>query len=122
MTRLLLLAWILTMAACGGAAVGDSCNQTGFLCQDKGIALECKSGKWAALPCRGSSGCERSGDTVKCDMSGNQAGDACASTAEGKGLCAPGNKATLECRSGQLVETNTCQSCTVQNNQVLCQQ
>jgi hypothetical protein len=55
-------------------------------------------------------------------MSGDKAGDACASTAEGKGLCAAGGTATLECRGGVLVQTNTCVSCAVSNNQVVCQQ
>lgn len=83
--------------------------------------MECKAGRWTILPCRGPNGCKREGDIIKCDMSANNAGDACASTAEGKGLCASGGTATLECRQGQLVQTNTCRSCTVSGEQVLCQ-
>jgi hypothetical protein len=59
---------------------------------------------------------------VSCDMSGDKAGDACASTAEGKGLCASGGTATLECHGGILVQTNSCVSCAVSNDQVVCQQ
>lgn len=108
--------------ACGGANAGDDCDQTGFLCQDASNALECRVGKWTVLPCRGPGGCSKSGETVKCDMSGNQVGDACASTAEGKGLCNSNGTATLECRQGALVQTNTCATCTVAGDQVVCQQ
>src|SRR5580704_9864610 len=74
-------------AACGSAKAGASCSQSGFLCQDPQNALECRVGTWLDLPCRGPAGCTVASGTVSCDMSGDQAGDACASTAEGKGLC-----------------------------------
>ena len=102
--------------------MGDSCDQTGFLCENPTAALECRLGKWTLLPCRGPLGCQRTGDTIKCDMSGNAEGDACASTAEGKGLCTVDGKATLECRQGSLVKTNTCTSCSVSGEQVICNQ
>ena len=47
-----LIGLALALAACG-ASEGGSCSQSGFLCADKGNALECKSGKWVKLPCRG---------------------------------------------------------------------
>lgn len=112
----------LMTAACGGAKAGEDCNQTGFLCADATSALECRVGKWTTLPCRGPSGCQRTGDTIKCDMSNNNENDACASTAEGKGLCTQNGTATLECRQGVLVKTNTCTSCTVSGDQVICSQ
>ena len=110
----------LVAAACGGGKEGDSCDKSGFLCADKTAALECKVGKWVKLPCRGPSGCEVANDVVKCDMTANQAGDSCASTAEGKGLCL-GSTATLECREGTLLQTNTCKTCAVSGDQVICQ-
>jgi hypothetical protein len=110
----------LALFACGGPKAGDSCNQTGFLCADDANALECRVGTWTQLPCRGSGGCKRDGSIIRCDMSGNQAGDTCASTAEGKGLCNSTGTGTLECRNGVLVATNTCKTCTVSGEQVVC--
>ncbi len=114
------------LAACGGASPGGACNKNGFLCFDTTTALECRDGKWLALPCRGSGGCVaakdgQSHDIIKCDMIGNKEGDACASTAENRGLCTPDGKAVLECRQGNLAQTATCSSCAVANDQVVCQ-
>jgi hypothetical protein len=100
----------------------EACNKTGFVCQDTTTALECRGGAWVALACRGSGGCAEADGNIQCDMTGNLAGDACASTAEGKGLCSADGKATLECRSGALVATNACSSCTVSADQVVCNQ
>ncbi len=84
-------------------------------------ALECRSTVWVGLPCRGVGGCKVTANIVSCDMNGSLAGDLCASTAEGRGLCATDVLGTLECRSGAFVETNTCRSCTVQGDTVICQ-
>ena len=111
-----------SLAACGGAKAGGSCSQTGFLCQDKSNALECLGGTWTALPCRGTGGCAVANSQVTCDMSADMAGDACASSAEGLGLCTVDGHATLECRGGTLQQTNTCTSCAITNGQVVCQQ
>lgn len=113
-------------SACGAPKAGDKCDTTGFLCESAASAMECKLGAWVSLPCKGPGGCVREGDTVKCDMSGNMVGDACASSAAGKGLCTADGMATLECRedmSGNLVltQTNTCRTCTVTGDQVICQ-
>lgn len=124
MGRLLALSSIvlaLFAAGCGGTAAGDACNKNGFLCASASAALECKGGFWVSLPCRGPTGCTRVADTIKCDMTQNNAGDNCASTAEGKGLCNAIGTATLECRSGVLVQTNTCKTCSVSGDQVVCQ-
>jgi hypothetical protein len=89
--------------------------------------MECKLGVWVSLPCKGPGGCVRQDKVVKCDMSGNMAGDACASSAAGKGLCAADGLSTLECReeamSGNLVltKTNTCRTCSIVGEQVVCQ-
>lgn len=107
--------------SCGTPVAGDTCNVTGFLCESAASALECKLGKWTSLPCKGPNGCKREGDVVKCDMTGNAENDACASSAEGKGLCTSDGQGTLECREGKLVKTNTCRSCTVANDLVTCQ-
>jgi len=118
---LLLLASLPLASACSGPRAGDSCNQSGFLCLDEATALECRAGTWTALPCRGPGGCSRQTredpetqqpvDVITCDMTANQEGDACASSAEGKGFCAEGGKAVYECRRGTIVRTLTCTTC-----------
>jgi len=107
--------------ACGSPVAGETCNVTGFLCESAASALECRVGKWTSLPCKGTNGCKREGDIVKCDMTGNAEGDACASSAEGKGLCTSDGQGTLECRDGKLVKTNTCRTCSVTGDVVTCQ-
>lgn len=122
MRHFLLVATFLgCLSACGGAKEGGSCGQSGFLCADSSAALECKLERWVRLPCKGPGGCKREGDVIRCDMSANTEGDACASTAEGKGLCSFAGNATLECREGALVKTNDCTSCSVSGEQVICQ-
>ncbi|ABF88448.1 putative lipoprotein [Myxococcus xanthus DK 1622] len=110
----------LLLAGCGPSAGGD-CDGGGFVCQERVLALECRGGKWRELPCRGPLGCRETSEAVRCDTSNNVAGDACASSAEGTGLCRADGQAVLECRQGVLTETATCSACTVENSQVTCQ-
>ena len=117
----LISAVLLLAAACGTPKAGYKCDTTGFLCADASNALECKLAAWVSLPCKGSAGCKRDADLVRCDMTANVEGDNCASTAEGKGLCTSDNLGTLECRDGKLVKTNNCRSCTVSGETVVCQ-
>lgn len=121
LTLLVPFASALLAFSCGNPNPGDKCDKTGFLCVDGSSAMECRGGVWSILPCRGATGCTRTNDLIRCDMSGNIAGDACASTAEGKGLCSSDGKSTLECREGKLVQTNTCSSCAVSGDQIVCQ-
>lgn len=111
----------LFTVACGTPAAGESCTQSGFLCESAASALECRVGTWLSLPCKGPNGCKRDGDLVKCDMTGNAEGDNCASSAEGKGLCTADSQGVLQCRDGKLVKTNTCRSCSVAADVVTCQ-
>ncbi len=117
---LLVFATSFSMLACGSAGEGRKCNTNGFLCADPTAALECKGMIWVSLPCKGANGCKRVGDVVSCDMSANDEGDNCASSAQGRGLCTKDMKGTLECRDGKLVKTNTCRSCAVTGDQVIC--
>ena len=117
----LVLVSALSLAACGTASEGGACDTNGFLCQDATAALECRGGAWKKLPCRGTNGCKKEQDVVRCDMTGNLENDACASTAEGRGICTADGLGTLECRQGTLVKTNTCRSCTITGDQVVCQ-
>ncbi len=111
---------LLFAAACGQPKAGDKCDTSGFLCADASNALECKVGAWVSLPCKGPGGCTRSTDLVKCDMTGNAEGDNCASTADTKGLCTKDGLGTLQCYDGKLVKTNTCRSCSVNGDTVVC--
>ncbi len=123
MRYLLIVSCLTSLFAvgCGTPKAGDTCNVTGFLCENSTAALECKVGKWVSLPCKGPNGCQRDGDRVKCDMTGNVEGDNCASTAERKGLCTSDGKATLECIDGVLKKTNVCRTCMVSGETVVCQ-
>ncbi len=115
------LSFSLFAVGCAAPKAGDACNVTGFLCENTNAALECKVGKWVSLPCRGTNGCKRDGETVRCDMTGNLEGDGCASSAERKGLCTGDGKATLECIDGSLKKTNACRTCSVSGETVVCQ-
>lgn len=119
--RSILIALALSaLTACGTPAAGDSCNTEGFLCSDAKTALECRVGSWQAIPCRGPTGCARTDDVVNCDLNGALENDACASTAEGRGLCTPDGRGTLECQQGKFVRTNSCSSCSVTGDVVTC--
>lgn len=119
---LLSLVGFSLLSGCGGPDAGDTCGGRDFVCQDDAQALECRGGKWRALACRGPLGCRELADSVRCDTSLNQENDACAQTAEGKGVCSPnGGTALLTCQQGVLVKTAVCSSCTVQDGQVICQ-
>ncbi len=118
---------VFFLSACGAAKAGDKCDTQGYLCADATTALECKLGAWVALPCKGANGCKKASDSIKCDMTGNVAGDACASSAVGKGLCTADQKAVLECREDSatgaltLKKTMDCRTCAVTGDQVTCQ-
>jgi hypothetical protein len=109
----------LLLAGCGQSA-GDSCEGSGFVCQEDALALECRGGTWREVPCRGPLGCRETDDSVRCDTLNNRAGDACASSAEGKGLCTPDGLGVLECRQGVLEQTATCSACFVERDEVTC--
>ena len=118
---LLPLVGFLFLSGCGGPDVGDSCTSSGYVCRDDKEALECRAGQWRALPCRGGLGCQDSSGGIRCDTSANRAGDACALSAEGRGLCRDDGLALLECRMGVLVETQVCVSCAPSGSQLVCQ-
>lgn len=116
-----LLLGSLLLSACGVKA-GDTCEGGGYLCSSEKEALECRSNVWRTLPCRGPSGCSEAGGTIQCDLTGSVAGDACAASAEGRGLCTADGKAVLECRMGELVEVKTCRVCSMTETRVVCEQ
>lgn len=121
-----LLALLCALSACGGPKAGDTCNAAGYLCADELQALECRTGRYVALPCRGTAGCRLDQGKVSCDLAGALAGDACATSSLGKGLCATDGKGTLECRDNAdataftWVKTKTCSACAVASEIVAC--
>jgi hypothetical protein len=115
------LVGFLFFSGCGGPDAGDSCESSGYICGGENEALECRQGTWRAIPCRGGLGCQEVNGTIRCDTSANVAGDPCALSAEGRGLCRADGLAVLECRMGLLVETETCRSCSQSGSQVTCQ-
>ncbi|PTL77295.1 hypothetical protein [Vitiosangium sp. GDMCC 1.1324] len=114
-----LLLGSLLLSGCGTQA-GDSCSGSGYLCASEKEALECRDKVWRALPCKGPAGCSVSAQSINCDMTGNVDGDACAASAEGRGLCTADRKAVLECRMGTLVQVKTCSACTMSGDLVTC--
>ena len=124
MTRALvsssLLLGSLLLSACG-ARPGDSCKGGGYVCVSEIEAMECRDAVWRVLPCRGPAGCEESGNTVRCDLSANLPRDACAASAEGRGICTADGKGVLECRLGLLEQVRTCGSCSMDDARVTCQ-
>jgi hypothetical protein len=117
---LLLLTGSLLLSACGPTA-GQACEGGGYACGDEATALECRERKWRPLPCKGSGGCVEQDGSVRCDMAGNVAGDACAFSSEGRGLCTADGKGLLECRMGVLVRVRECSTCTMTSSNVTCQ-
>jgi hypothetical protein len=110
------------LSGCGGPDVGDSCKTSGYVCRSDQEALECRQGQWRALPCRGGLGCQESSGSIRCDTSANVAGDNCALSAEGRGLCSADGLSVLECRMGVLVKAEEqCRSCTQNGTQIVCQ-
>lgn len=115
---LLALAAVL-FTACGPTA-GDKCKGLVFTCDSDTVALECRDDVWRAVPCRGTDGCKAQDGKVSCDVSKNQAGDACAQSQEGEAICTPDGRGVLECRQGLLVLTRSCSSCSRTSTQLVC--
>jgi hypothetical protein len=92
------------------------------MCSSEKEALECRNKVWRTLPCRGPLGCTEASGSIHCDLSGSLEGDACAASAEGRGLCTADGKAVLECRMGTLVLVKSCRVCSMSETRVVCEQ
>lgn len=118
------LLWLLSLSglvACGAPAAGDDCSTQAYFCGDPSTALECRDGTWTALPCRGPGGCADSAGAITCDVSAAVAGDACAASSDGRGVCAQGGTALLECRQGAFVQTASCSRCSEDAGRLVCE-
>ncbi len=110
------------LAGCGGAGlkVGDPCSEPITpVCLDARTALDCYGGAYRAAPCAGAGGCGpgASSESVACDQSAAQPGDACVNFAIGR--CLDGHT-WLQCVNGFFVAHPCSISCTTGNNSVTC--
>jgi hypothetical protein len=93
---------LLLLAAAGcKPAVGSACKPDETRCLGKTAQLSCHAGKFIETPCKGPAGCSTSEAGVRCDISGNQAGDRCSDADEGAASCA--GRRMIVCRGGRYV-------------------
>lgn len=100
------------------AEPGDACGAEGAACSvDRKQMLDCKDGKFTLRShCRGPEGCKDAGDTLTCDQSLAEVGDACD---QDDAACRADGKALLECKDGKFAVTRDCR-CTVDGGSVGC--
>lgn len=115
-----LLAVLGLVLACGGAHAGGGCAFGSFACEDPHTALECETGTWRAIACKGPDGCADRNGQITCDASLDVAGDPCGLAQDGNAICSSDGGAVLQCRQGQWTEVRTC-SCVSAGTQVACQ-
>lgn len=103
-------------AGCKGKKkAGDKCTGDEASCLDKTTILECQSGVFASMSCKGAKGCSekatgatRSGKTVTtnfavdCDFSAAAEGDACL---DDSSQCSAGNATMVTCKSKKITLT-----------------
>ena len=108
--------------ACGGHLPGDACTMEGSaVCQTATDALECRTGVFRAVPCKGPGGCVTTSTEIQCDLSGNQVGDACFFMDEGKGKCDASKSFLDVCMSGVYTHGADCANgCTETATTVTC--
>jgi hypothetical protein len=102
---------------------GSSCDAHEARCLDAQRAIVCDDGKFVEAACRGKAGCSTDQERTRCDISGNQPGDACARSDEGVGVCR-GSDAMLACH-GRKFETVPCRGprgCEMLGEQANCDQ
>jgi hypothetical protein len=105
-------------------AAGETCEPEGSTtCQGLDTQLVCQGKVWRPYPCRGPNGCAKSEPAgASCDMSNNQAGDACSRASSDKRLCSGDKKSLLTCTNG-LITTTRCQGprgCSEQSGTAKC--
>lgn len=76
----------LPLLACK-ASPGSSCAAHEARCLDDRRALVCDDGQFVETPCRGKDGCTTKDQKTRCDISGNQPGDACRGSDQGVAVC-----------------------------------
>ena len=96
---------LLALGGCQGSRVGEACTAGQEDCEGNGTALECRNGKFVAVPCRGPTGCQVSlNNTVTCDTSLSRPGDGCRQSEEELAMCDPQDATSiLVCTGGNWV-------------------
>lgn len=99
--------------------VGATCEGNDTACSpDKKQILSCKTGKMAVdSNCRGPKGCHVDGNSIGCDLGGQNIGEPCG----GGYACAADGKATLKCNGGKWAHDEKCKKgCVTKGNEVGC--
>jgi hypothetical protein len=88
---------------------GESCKNEGEAsCQDKGMIVTCKSGKWETVACKGPEGCGEQGAIVKCDETLAVVDDPCGSQTGDHYSCSTDKKQQLKCEAGKWKMVGKC--------------
>jgi len=108
------------LGACG-AHEGGTCSGSLYHCAAQDEILECRSGTWVAVPCKGPDGCHAVPGGVACDVTGNQEGDGCPTAMEGTGFCrGTSPQSMFTCRATQVVKLQDCASCLATSTSIVC--
>jgi hypothetical protein len=99
---------LLLVALVGGCTPkpGDACKPGNETCADAKSALACIGGRVNTVPCRGPSGCTRTGDVTACDNTVAEDGDVC--PADDDSACSAKHDAMLVCRGGRFAVAQRC--------------
>jgi hypothetical protein len=89
------------MTACSKPKAGDDCTLGQATCVDEKTELQCDKGRFVAAPCKGPKGCVVTGGAQTCDISGNAAGDSCATDDENVSQCLADKKGRVVCHAGR---------------------
>jgi len=112
-TAILLAVTLAFLGGVGcGAQEGGACSGEVYHCAAQDSILECRGGRWVAIPCKGPDGCRAVSGGLACDVTGNQEGEGCPSAMEGTGFCRGTSPLSLfTCRGAQVVKLQDCRSC-----------
>lgn len=117
---------LVAVAACRTRpAAGGKCHSTdGLVCANPSAALVCQlpaagaqEGSWVAVPCKGTRGCARQGESDDCDDTVAVEGDPCPTSPPLDYACSPDRKVALVCKEGRFALWRDCrgpEGCTVE--------
>lgn len=92
-----------------GNQPGDACvraDEGVAVCVAKEAMLACHGGKFERVPCRGSQGCEMSGNRANCDQSIAEVGEGC--TKPNAKACSVDASSVLSCSDGKMLLLYAC--------------
>jgi hypothetical protein len=112
----------LILGGCCKKKPGDSCTGADPSCLDESNLLACEKGTFISTPCKGPNGCKVEDNLLTCDISGNTAGDPCATADEGDAACSVDKKSQVACKGGKY-EVAQCRGpngCRTEGNTSIC--